>query len=316
MKKIIICLCVLVSALGCMAQISAHQPKIMVIPSDALMNKLGYLQKIENQGVTDYVPDYRRALIENTDLKNAISKIGELFSDRGFDLYDLEKELKDIQQESVEDMALESKNGMGVESSLFDLVLNRVRPDIILELTYEMSSQNALTRQIVFDIQAKDAFTKKQVGAASGTGPATTETVPFKILTEAILTHVGNLQSQMQQYFDDISKNGRLIYVRVQTFQDAGVNMEDEFNDLELGEIIMDWVKKNAVNYAARITKNTVNEVRMEARIPLYDKEGIPMSAIEFAQQMSKFLKNSYGIKTRNVTQGLGDARLVIREVK
>ena len=316
MKTLITCLCLLGIVLGCSAQITAHQPKIMVIPSDALMNKLGYLSRIENHGVTDYVPDYRRALVENTDLKNAISKIGELFSDRGFDLYDLEKELQDIQQESVEDMALESRNGMGVESSLFDMVMNRVRPDIILELTYEIKSENALTRKIIFDIQAKDAFTKKQVGAASGIGPATTETLLVSLLTEAIFTHIGNLQSQMQQHFDDISKNGRLIYVRVQTFSDADVTMEDEFDDTELGEIIMNWVKKNSVNYAARITKNTANEVRMEARIPLYDDEGIPMSANEFAQQLSRYLKNSYGVRTRNATQGLGDARLVIREVK
>ncbi len=316
MKKLIICLLLLLPTLGSMAQIRAIQPKIMVIPSEALMKNLGYLKQIENQGMTDYVPDYRRAFIENTDLKNAISKIGGLFSDRGFNLVDLEQELKSIQQTNVEDMALESRNGMGVENSLYDMVLNRARPDIILELTYEMKSLGGPMRRIMFDIQAKDAFTNEQVGEASDLGPATTETLFSSILKEAVITHVGNLQSQMQQHFDNISQNGRLIYVRVQIFSDADVTMEDEFDDDELGEIIKRWVKKHAVNYAARITKNSRNEIRMEARIPLYDDEGIPISADEFADQLKSYLRKNYGIKTQNVTQGLGDAHLVIKEVK
>ena len=296
-------------------QIAPVQPSIMVIPSETQMDKLGCLSRINNQGVTIYNPDYRRAFIEDSDLKHVISKIGELFSDRGFNLKDLDYELRAIQQENAEDMALESRNGAGVSSSVLDNVLANARPDIILELTYEIKSVGGPMRFMYFDIQAKDAYTREQVGAASGPGPNTMETSVVKLAIEAINTHVGNLQSQMQSYFDGISANGRMIYARIQVFDDAGFDLEEEFgdNEDELGDIISHWMKKNSMNYSSRITKNTRNEIRFTVRIPLYDEEGLPMSAYEFSKQCASYLKSRYGIKSTNMTQGIGDARLVIK---
>lgn len=289
------------------------QPTIMVKPSDALMNQLGYLEKVTDQGVTSYVPDYRAAFVNNTDLLHVVSKIGELFSDRGFNLVDLDAELRNIQQQNVEDMALESKNGAGVSSSLLDMVLTNVRPDIVLELTYEVKKVGGPMHSFYFDIQAKDAYTNEQVAAASGSSSNTTETLLVKMATEAVVNHIDNLQSQMQMYFDDISANGRKIFARVQVFDDAGFDFEDDFGNDELGEELVVWMRKHSLNNTSRITKNTPNEMRFSLRIPLYDEEGVPMSAYEFAQEMADFLKSTYDIRTRKMTQGIGDARLVIR---
>ena len=295
------------------SQPKVTQPTVMVVPSDALMNKLGYLQRVTDNGVTSYIPDYRRAFVENTDLVHVISKIGELFSDRGFNLKDLDYELRQIQQESVEDMALESKNGGEVATSLLDMVLNNVRPDIVLELTYELKNAGGPMHSFFFDIQAKDAYTREQVGAASGAGPNTTETLLIRMAGEAVVNHIDNLQSQMQNYFDDISAHGRKIYARVQIFDDAGFDFEDELGDDELGEELTAWMKRHSLDNTARITKNTPNEMRYTLRIPLFDQEGMPMSAYEFAEEIAGFLKSTYGIRTRKMTQGIGDARLVIR---
>lgn len=294
------------------AQPQANQPTIMVIPSRGLMEKLGYLQRETNNGVTDYISDYNRAFVENTDLGHVISKIGELFSDRGFNLKSLDFELRQIQQESVEDMALESKGNGEVASSLLDQVLNNARPDIILELTYELK-KDGFMNSLYFDIQALDAYTREQVAAASGAGPNTTETVLIKLAIEAVHNHIDNLQSQMQNYFNDISANGRKIYARVQIFDDAGFDFEDEFGNEELGEVLTVWMKHHSKNNSSRITKNTPNEMRYSLRIPLFDQEGLPMSAYEFAEEIASFLKTTYGIRTRKMTQGIGDARLVIR---
>lgn len=299
--------------LGLLSQQKAIQPKIMVIPSDNLMNKLGYLQQVTDNGVTSYIPDYRRAFVENSDLVHVISKIGELFSDRGFNLNDLDYELRQIQQEQAEDMAMESKGGAGVSTSLLDMVLTTVRPDILLELTYEVKQVGGPVHLFYFNIQAKDAYTGEQFAAASGDGPNTTENVLVKMAIEAVINHIDNLQSQMQQYFDDISANGRKIYARVQIFEDAGFDFEDEFGNEELGEAFAAWMKRASYGNSARITRNTPNEMRFTLRIPLFDQDGLPMSAYEFAEEMSSFFKSTYGIRTRKMTQGIGDARLVIR---
>ena len=295
------------------SQPKAIQPTIMVIPSDGLMNKLGYLEQVTDNGITSYIADYRRAFVEQTDLVHVVSKIGELFSDRGFNLKDLDYELRQLQQESLEDMTLESKGGAEISTSLLDMVLNNARPDIVLELTYEVKQVGGPLHCFYFDIQAKDAYTREQVAAASGAGPNTTENVLIRMAVEAVVNHIDNLQSQMQQYFDDISANGRKIYARVQIFEDAGFDFEDDFGDDELGEALSAWIKRNSLNNSSRITKNTPNEMRYTLRIPLFDKEGMPMSAYEFAEEMSSYLKTTFGIRTRKMTQGIGDARLIIR---
>ena len=307
-----------IMASSLMAQTAPLQPTIMVIPSEVQMNKMGFLKSVDNHGVTEYIPDYRKAFVENTDLRYVISKIGELFSDRGFHLKDLDYELRATQQENAMDIAYESRDGGGVASSLLDQVLNSARPDIILELTYEVKSVGGPMHCLYFDIQAKDAYTREQVAAASGAGPNTTETLTVKMAEEAVLTHIGNLQSQMQNYFNDISANGRKIFARIQVYEDAGVDLEDEFgtDDEELGDLLSQWMKKNSVNHASRVTKNTRNEIRFSVRIPLFDEEGLPISAYEFSKKCANYLKKNFGIRSQNMTQGLGDAHIIIKNKK
>jgi hypothetical protein len=290
----------------------------MVVPSNALMQNLGYMGIINNSGTAVYKPDYMKAFTENADLKQVISKIGELFSDRGFALVDMEQWLNTIQQERTEDILLTSRQSGELAVSPLDEVLYRAKPDIYLDLTYEVKKAGGPMRTISFNIQAKDAYTNKQIGAASGIGPNSTETIVVKLLQEAVLTHINNLQSQMQSHFETVSSNGREIFVRVQVFDDTGFDMEKELGAAkkELGEIIADWIKRNTVNHASRLVKQTENEIRFEARIPLYDADfgDTPMGAYEYSRRLGKFLRDTYGIKTKNVTQGLGDAHLVIRE--
>lgn len=306
-------------ALSVNAQIRPTQPKIMVVPSNALMQSLGYMETINNQGNTVYKPGYMKAFTENPDLKQVISKIGELFSDRGFPLVDMEQWLKTIQQERTEDILLASESGELAVSPL-DEVLYRAKPDIYLDLTYEVKKAGGPMQSISFNIQAKDAYTNKQIGAASGIGPNSTETIIIKLLQEAVLTHINNLQSQMQAHFESVSSNGREIFVRVQVFDDAGFDLEEELgaDEDELGEIIADWIKLNTVNHASRLVKQTENEIRFEVRIPLYDAEfgDTPMGAYEYSRKLRKFLKKKYGVKTKNITQSLGDARLIIKGLK
>ncbi len=302
------------------SQITPSQPRIMVVPSNALMNNLGYLKTINNQGAEIYVPNYMKAFTKNADLKQVISKIGEMFSERGFPLVDMELWLNTIQQERTEDILKESKSGGEISISPLDEVLYRAKPDIYIELTYEVENAGGPMRVLKFNIQAKDAFTKKQIGAASGVGQKTTETILIKLLEEAVFTHLNNLQSQMQTHFDDLSKNGREIFVRVQVFDDAGFDLEEEFGteEDELGEIIADWLKKNSVNYNSRLLKQTENEIRFNIRIPLYDADfgDTPMGAYEFSRKLKKYLKKSFGVKTKNLTQSLGDANLIIKGKK
>ncbi len=302
------------------SQAKAIQPSIMVVPSNALLQELGYLEIINNQGSTNYIPDYVKAFVYDPDLKLVISKIGELFSERGFPLLDLEQSLKSVDQDKGEDNIIQNKNGGEISKSILDEILYRAKPDIYLELTYNVKKAGGPLSAISFNIQAKDAYTNKQIGAASGIGPNSAEKIIAKLLEEAVLTHINNLQSQMQLYFNEVNKNGREIFLRVQVFDDAGFDLDQEFgqNEDELSSIIVDWSKKNCVNGLSRIVKQTENEIRLNVNIPLFDVEdnNLPMSANEFARKLSKYLKQTFNVQTKNITQSLGDAHLVIKGQK
>ena len=314
MKKIAILLGFVFSVLSLFGQVRPTQPTIMVIPSDALMKQLNCLKYIDNQGVKAPSPDYVTAFADYPNLKQVISKIGELFADRGFALQDMEATLKQIRDEEAEDGVILSKDGGEVAQSALDKVLIRAKPDLKLELTYTITSAGGPFRTVTFNLQAIDAYSNKQVGSASGTGPNSTETVDTRLLEEAVLTHVNNLQSQMQTHFDDLNKNGREVFVRVQVFDDAGFDLEEEFDDAELNEHITAWMKKNTVNGTYRQSKLTENEIRFSnVRIPMFDSEGYAITASDFARQLISYLKTTYKVKSKNVTQGIGDVRIVLK---
>lgn len=304
---------------GCVdaAYAQAQQPTVMVIPSDALLKNLNCLNETNTNGTVDYVPDYKKAFVEDPDLIQVISKIGELFSERGFNLSDLSQTLKEIGQESMEDRARTSRDGALLLSDPLDEVLNVARPDIILELTYDIKQAGGPMRAVSFNLTAKDAYSRNQIAASSGVGPNSTEQVVMRLVEEAVIAHVPNLQSQMQMHFNDVRTNGREIYCRVQVYADAGLDLDYEIgsNYDTVSDIIYDWTRNNSVNRSSRITRNTRSEFRCTVRIPVVDPEDSsnPYSAHEYARKLRSELRTQYGIRCEDATQGIGDAHLIIQ---
>lgn len=62
----------------------AKKPTLMVVPSDLYCNQHGYMQTFSNQGMTENVPDYKRALQNDPQLLTGITVIGQMMADRGF----------------------------------------------------------------------------------------------------------------------------------------------------------------------------------------------------------------------------------------
>ena len=72
----------------------AKKPTIMVMPSDVLCQKNGFMTIYDNQGTQQSVPDYKKALQNDPDLLLVIGKINTLMTDRGFPLKNLESVIK------------------------------------------------------------------------------------------------------------------------------------------------------------------------------------------------------------------------------
>lgn len=310
MKRIVLSLFYIALAFGVMSQ--AKKPTIMVVPSDLWCNQNGYMQTFDNQGKETKVADYKKALQENSDLNMVISKINEMMTERGFPLKNLESCLKTLENQSAEDAMLTSKSGGEISESPIDKLKKVAKADIWIQLTWTVNAVGP-KRSISFNLQGLDAYTDKQIAGASGTGsPSFTSETPV-LLEEAVLSYIDNFNSQLQMHFDDLFNNGREIILRIKVFDSWGEDLESEFNDMELSEIIENWVNDNTVQHRFNLSDATENMMYFEqVRIPLYDANEKPVDARSWARNLRKYLKDTFQIESKLMMQGLGQAQLVI----
>lgn len=293
----------------------AKKPTIMVVPSDNWCVQNGYVQKFDNMGTEMTLPDYRAALQQNSDLLLAISKINEMMAEREFPLKNLESSLKTLMNQEAEDAMLTNKEGGGVAESPIDKLKKVAKADIWMQLTYTVN-QVGPKRSLTFNLQGLDAYTNKQIAGASGTGDPSFAPEIAILIEEAILSHIDNFNAQLQAHFEDIFANGREIVVRIKTWDDAGFDLEEEFDGDELGMIIEDWMSENTKYGRFNTTDATENMMLFEqVRIPLEMEEDGKVRQVDARRWMNglrKYLKSEYDIESKLMMQGLGQAQLVI----
>lgn len=313
MKKVMLTL-LLVVGLTLSAFSQAKKPTIMVVPSDLWCIKNGFYMEFNDQGTKVKIPDYKKALQENAELFQAISKINELMTDRGFPLKNLESSLKTLSSESAEDAMLNSKTGSGVTESPIDKLKKTAKADIWMQLTWTVN-QTGPKRSINFTLQGLDAYTDKQIAASSGTGqPSFSAEFPV-LLQESILANLDNFNAQLQKHFDDLFANGREIILRIKKFDSFDGDLEKEYDNEPLSKLIENWVSDNTVQHRFSTSDATENMMLFEqVRIPLYDASNRALDARGWALGLQKMLKTKYKIDSKLMMKGLGQASIVVGE--
>lgn len=313
MKRLVLLMASLFVCATLFAQ--AKKPTIMVVPSDNWCVQNGYTQKFDNMGTEMILPDYRAALQQSSDLLLAISKINEMMAEREFPLKNLESSLKTLMNQEAEDAMLTNKEGGGVAESPIDKLKKVAKADIWMQLTYTVN-QVGPKRSLTFNLQGLDAYTDKQIAGASGTSEPSFTSELAILIEQAVLMHIDNFNAQLQSHFDDIFANGREIVVRIKTWDDAGFDLEEEFDGDELGMIIEDWMSDNTVHGRFNTTDATENMMLFEqVRIPLEMEEDGKVRQVDarrWVNGLRKYLKSEYDIESKLMMQGLGQAQLVI----
>lgn len=319
MKKItilaIIC-CFFVSAFSQGDQTDYKKPTIMIVPSDVWCNKNGYVQTFDNQGTLLTIPDYKKAFQNDADLLLVISKINSLMADRKFPLKNLESVLKAIEQRQAEDNMTTSKSGAELAESPLDRLMRTAKADIIIQLTWTVNVVGP-KKSITYNLQGLDAYTNKQIAGADGTGAPSIASVIPVLLEEAVLANMDNFAKRLQSYFDDLKENGREIAVDIRIFDNgSGVDLETEYGDLELTEIIGNWMYQNTEKHVFNKSDGSHNYIFFEqVRAPLYAPNGQPMDAETFVRSLQKYLRTDpFKLTSKVMPKGLGRAVLVIGE--
>lgn len=293
------------------------KPELMVFPSENWCINNGYYTEVTNLDYQQKVPAYREALQQNTQLKMAIAKINDLFAARQFPLEDLEQTLKNIEQERAEDNLTTSKNGNELAETLLDQLSRVAKADIILELTWELNDLGP-KHSLTYILEAKDAYTAKSIAAVSGTGAPSMSADVATLLEEAIVANMDNFQNRLMDHFAEMQEMGREVRIDIKVFADnaAGIDLETEYGEDELGDIIQRWMVQNTVNQ--RFSLKAASETHMDftqVRIPCYDDYGIAMDAAAFAKKLQKALKKEpFKIPAKVMMKGLGRAVIILGE--
>ena len=314
MKKLLLSISFVFVKILCFSQ--AKKPELMVMPSDVWCNDKGYMISYDNQGVQEEIPDYKKAVKTDKELTNVISKIGALMEDRGFPLKDLSATISGIEQREAEERLITSKAGSQIAESPLDKIRRVAKADIILSVDWTVN-QVGPKRSITYNLQALDAYTNKQIAAVQGTGAPSMAAETVLLLEEAIVLNMDNFASRLQTYFDDLFANGREVTVRVRVFDNgSGVDLESEYDGMELTEIIDDWMWENTVEHRYSKVDGTENYIDFsQVRIPLFRENGRAMDTETFVRNLSKYLRQApYSLTSKVLTRGLGEAVLIIGE--
>ncbi len=293
------------------------KPELMVFPSDAWCINNGYYTEVENMGVTEKVPNYKQALQENVELKLAIAKINDLMAERQFPLQSLEQAIKNVELRRTEDNLTTSKSGNIVAESPLDELSRAAKADIILELTWDVKTQGP-KHSVSYILEAKDAYTGKSIGAVSGAGtPSMTADVDV-LLEEAIVANIDNFNIRLQDYFTEMQTIGREIVLDIKVFDNnaAGIDLETEYGEDELIDVISRWLFQNTVSGRFSMPYASENVANFtQVRIPVYDDYGVPVDANAFAKKLARMLKKEpYNIPSKVLVKGLGRAVIILGE--
>jgi hypothetical protein len=271
----------------------AKKPRLVVVPSDALLVQMNLLGGTDDMGEVNYVQNYKQAFLD-TDLKACIAKISELFQDDGFPLTMLEAELRRVQGKNL-----------------------TIPIDVRLELNYKINKQGPKD-VLYYELTGLDAYSSKQIAGSSGqSNPAIGET-KVNLLQEAVKDKFRKFADDILNYFTSLAEVGRESRLTIET---NGIELPSQVED-----IVDLWLQRNCVNGSFSIDEVDEEALRAsQAMMPLFNANGRGMDARNFYRPLVQELKTKlpgYTVtqKTSSKTSQsdgggtLGDAYILISQ--
>lgn len=271
----------------------AKKPRLVVIPSDALLLQMHLLGGTDDMGEVNYVQNYKQAFLD-TELKACIAKISELFQDDGFALTMLEAELRRVQGKNL-----------------------TIPVDVRLELNYKINKKGPQD-VLYFELTGLDAYSSKQIAGASGQSKPAVGATKVELLQEAVNDKFRKFADDIMNYFTELGNTGRESRLTIET---DGCELPSQVED-----IVDIWLQKNCVNGSFSIDEVDETALRVsQAMMPLYNANGRGMDARNFYRPLVTELKAklpgfNVSQKTSSKTSGadgggtLGDSYILISQ--
>lgn len=313
MKLSKIVLSTAVAAVSVLTLNAGAPPTVMFMPDKTWCNANNYVERSERNGKTRITEKYDEAFL-NSDLKNVVVQLNGLMKDNGLPVkdYGATSEIDDEEEMEEEAYNDDTQSGGTMDMTNYEALMNKLRPDIIIKIGWDVNKVG-FNYTMSYRLEAIDSYSGKSIAQVTAETPTMKTTVPVAAaLKNAATEHMGAFIGRLQEHFDDLQTNGREITVACRIGNNgSGINFNSEYDGKELSTIISDWMNDNTVNHVYSTRNSSRNRISFEqVRIPFKDSAGRVMQAKEFMDQLKRYLRSNYNLKSENTTKGLGAGRL------
>ncbi len=295
-------------------------PTIMVVPSNVYCFNRQCVKKEMVNGQEESFPDYDRAIMENSDLVQAMAAINSRLVKRGFEVKNLSSALASLKNDAREEQVLKSiEYGESITESPIDQLRRVAKADIWIEIDWnENEMRGGSLKTLTFTMSAIDAYTDFVIGGVTPSTSHVNYSSTFNVsglIESAIQGQFDPFCNTLVTYFNTLVEKGRPIKLRILTWKDFDETLMSEYDGMELREIVEDWLAENTVNgkYGSpdvnpAATRMTVEQVR----IPLVNKKGRDLDPLRWARDLKNMLNANYGIESNLSSKGLGEILLIL----
>lgn len=313
MKLSKIVLSTAVAAVSVLTLNAGAPPTVMFMPDKTWCNANNYVERSERNGKTRITEKYDEAFL-NSDLKNVVVQLNGLMKDNGLPVkdYGATSEIDDEEEMEEEAYNDDTQSSGTMDMTNYEALMNKLRPDIIIKIGWDVNKVG-FNYTMSYRLEAIDSYSGKSIAQVTAETPTMKTTVPVAAaLKNAATEHMGAFIGRLQEHFDDLQTNGREITVACRIGNNgSGINFNSEYDGKELSTIISDWMNDNTVNHVYSTRNSSRNRISFEqVRIPFKDSAGRVMQAKEFVDQLKRYLRSNYNLKSENTTKGLGAGRL------
>lgn len=300
--------------LGAWAQKAMTPPHVMVVPDLIYCKAHGYVQQFDNNGITETVPDYERALSEDPSLHAVLTQVAQLINDRNQDIVIID--LLEAINNAKADAAMAAANNGDQSESVEEAIIRNSEADILIKVQFDLL-KNGPQYQVSYTITGTDAYTNRIFAPVEGMGAPSTSANPVVLLREAVYNNMNAFLDKVLAYYTGMTTKGRMVAFEIKTTSTSAVNMSSKVGEYTLREQIEDFLYDNSVD------GNGLDRVKSGNTFMQYQGVYIPLVATirgrqrkqgakDVAQKMVTYLEQK-GVTADYKVRGLGKVNIYIR---
>lgn len=299
-----------------LAQKAMTPPHVMVVPDKIYCVSHGFTQQFNNNGITETIPDYERALTEDPTLHAVLAQIAQQIMEADVNKKIVIIDLIEAINNAKADAAMAAANAGDESESVDEAIIRNSEADILVKVQFDLV-KNGPEYRVSYVLKGTDAYTSRDFAPVSGLGKGSTSANPVVLLREAVFENMAPFTASLLKYYENMVENGRMVALEIKTTSTSSFNMNSKVGQYTLREQIEDFIYDNTVdgNGTERVQSGNTFMSYKGIYIPLQvtirgrqRKQG----AKDIAQKLVNFLEGN-GVSADYKIRGLGKVNIYIR---